>query len=103
MSRDASVDSAGLRFICVEDVVVVAEEAAQHRGGGPVEAAGFDAGEEPSSELLGVQRGGGAVEVCVGLAVGGEEKSGFIAGDDQVIEGGELSRLMMISLHGASG
>ena len=88
MSRDASVDGAGLRFICVEDVVVVAEEAAQHGGGRPVETAGFDASVEPASELLGVQGGGGAVEVNVGLAVGGEEKSGFIAGEDQVIEGG---------------
>ena len=82
---------------------MVAEQAAEHGCGRPAEAAGLDAGEEPASELLGMERCGGAVEVDVGLAIGGEEESGFIAGEDQVIEGGELSRLMMISLHGASG
>ena len=78
---------------------MVAEEAAQQRCGRPVEATGFDTGEEPASELLGIQWGGGAVEMNVGLAVGGEEEGGSIAGEDQLIEGGELSRLMMISLH----
>ena len=49
--------------------------------------------------MFGVQRGGGAVEMNVGLTVWGEEESGFIAGEDQVIEVGELPGLMMISWH----
>ena len=49
--------------------------------------------------MFGVERSDGAVEGDVGLAVGGEEESGFIAGEEQLIEGGELSGLMMISWH----
>ena len=78
---------------------MVAEKAAEHGCRRPVETAGFDAGEEPASELFGVERCDGAVEVNVGLAVWGEEESGFIAGKQEVIEGGELSGLMMISWH----
>ena len=60
---------------------------------------GFYASEEPASELFGVKRCGVAIELGVGLIVWSEEKSGSIAGEDQLIEGGELSRLMMISWH----
>ena len=97
MRRDAGVDWADFAFVSVEDIVMVAEQSAEHGCRGPAEAAGFDAGEEPAPELFGVERGDGAVEVNVGLAIGGEEESGFIAGEEQVIEGGEFPRLMMIS------
>ena len=76
---------------------MVAEQAAEHGCRGPAEAAGFDAGEEPASELFGIERCDGAVEMDVGLAIGREEECGFVTGEEQVIEGGELSRLMMIS------
>ena len=102
-SGDAGVDRDDLRFIGVQDIVMVTEQAAQCGSRGPVEAEGFNAGEEPAAELFGVQRCDGAVELDAGLAIGREKESGFIAGEDQVIEGGELSRLMMISWHCASG
>ena len=99
MGRDASMDWADFAFVSVEDIVMVAEQTAEHGCRGPAEAAGFDAGEEPASELFGIERCDGAVEVDVGLTVGCEEESGFIAGEEQVIEFGEFSRLMMISWH----
>ena len=82
---------------------MVAEQAAEHGCGRPTEAAGFDAGEEPASELFGIKRCDSAVEVNVGLAIWCEEESGFIAGEEQVIEFGEFSWLMMISWHALSG
>ncbi len=59
----------------------------------------FDAREEPATELFAVERGGGAVERDVGLAVGGEEEIGFIAGDEEIIEGREFPGLCAASLH----
>ncbi len=41
----------------------------------------FGAGEEPAAELFAVERGGGAVEGGVGLAVWGEEEIGFVASE----------------------
>ena len=47
--------------------------------------------------MFGIERCDGAVEMDVGLTVWGEEESGFVAGEEQVIEGGEFPGLMMIS------
>ena len=38
------------------------------------EAEGFNAREQPASELFGIERGDGAIELEVGLAVGGKKK-----------------------------
>lgn len=59
----------------------------------------FGAGEEPAAELFAVERGGGAVEGCVGLAVWGEEEIGFVASEEEVIEGREFARFCAASLH----
>ena len=99
VSRDAGVDWADFGFVSVEDIVMVAEQATEHGCRRPAEAAGLDAGEEPASELFGIERCDGAVEVDVGLAIGREEECGFVTSEEQVIEGGELSGLMMISWH----
>ena len=86
MSGDARVDWDDLGFVRVENVIMVPEQAAKHGSGWPVQAAGFNAREEPASELLRIERGGCAVELDVGLAVWGKEESSFIAGEEQVIE-----------------
>ena len=81
------MDRDDLGFVSVQDIVVVAEQAAQCGCGWPGETEGLDASEQPAAELFGIKRGGGAVELDVGLAVWCEEEGGFIAGEDQVIEG----------------
>ena len=67
LSGDAGVDWADFALVSVKDVVMVAEQSAKCGCGGPGQAAGFDASEQPTSELFGIERGGGAVEVNVGL------------------------------------
>ena len=59
----------------------------------------FGAGEEPAAELFAVERGGSAVERGVGLAVWGKEEIGFVAREQEVIEGREFPGFCAASLH----
>ena len=84
---DAGVDGTDFAFICVEDIVIVAEQVAKHGCRRDCQAETFGASQEPAAKLFGVQRSGGTVEVDVGLGIWCEEESGFFAGEEQLIEG----------------
>ena len=89
---NACVDGMDFRLVVMKQAIVMAEEMAEQgcRGSGSADL--FGAREEPATELFAIERGGGAVECDVGLAVWGEEKIGFVAGLQEIIEGREFPR-----------